>query len=193
MVSIEIAYLSLDGTNEFVTFAPRFLGKHEFTTMGRLKMLNWLTEQEEKVRLVLYVADTVPNSLWTQRCIRQADCILMVGLGDEDPAIGEFEKLLISIKTTARKELVLLHHNRMCKPGTTRIWLKNRLWIHAHHHVQFLTQRIVDINPKKALFNIGDHIRDYIYKTSIDLQPGAYSGNRSDFSRLARRLCGKLS
>lgn len=26
---------------------------------------------------------------WTQRCIRQADCILIVGLGDQEPALGE--------------------------------------------------------------------------------------------------------
>lgn len=26
---------------------------------------------------------------WTQRCIRQADCILIVGLGDQEPTLGE--------------------------------------------------------------------------------------------------------
>ena len=26
---------------------------------------------------------------WTQRCIRQADCILIVGLGDQEPALGQ--------------------------------------------------------------------------------------------------------
>lgn len=26
---------------------------------------------------------------WTVRCIRQADCILIVGLGDQEPALGE--------------------------------------------------------------------------------------------------------
>lgn len=26
---------------------------------------------------------------WTQRCVRQADCILIVGLGDKPPSIGK--------------------------------------------------------------------------------------------------------
>ena len=34
------------------------------------------------------------------------------------------ERILIGAKTTARKELVLLHSERNCSPGTTRGWLK---------------------------------------------------------------------
>jgi lysophospholipid hydrolase len=112
------------------------LGKHAFTRIGRLKLLSWLAEQEEFHRLVLYVADGGINSPWTQRCVRQADCILLIGLGDDDPGIGEFERLLIGMKTTARKELVLLHAERQCIPGSTSQWMKNRLWIHAVHHVR---------------------------------------------------------
>jgi lysophospholipid hydrolase len=39
--------------------------------MGKLKLLSWLTEQEEQSRLVLYVADGGSSAPWTQRCIRQ--------------------------------------------------------------------------------------------------------------------------
>lgn len=48
---------------------------------------------------------------------------MVVGTGD-DPAIGEYERLLLSMKTTARKELVLLHADRTIVPGSTREWLK---------------------------------------------------------------------
>lgn len=48
---------------------------------------------------------------------------MIVGMGD-DPSIGEYERLLLSMKTTARKELVLLHPDRSVTPGTTRLWLK---------------------------------------------------------------------
>lgn len=109
------------------------MGKHAFSRFGRLKLMSWLNEVEDRHRLVMYVADGGVNSPWTQRCVRQADCILLVGLGDEDPAIGEYERLLIGMKTTARKELVLLHSERSCYPGSTAQWLKNRVWIHAHH------------------------------------------------------------
>lgn len=48
---------------------------------------------------------------------------MLVGMGD-DPSIGEYERLLLSTKTTARKELVLLHPERTVVPGSTREWLK---------------------------------------------------------------------
>jgi hypothetical protein len=34
------------------------------------------------------------------------------------------EKLLLATKTTARKELILLHDERTVPPGSTRLWLK---------------------------------------------------------------------
>ncbi|OAD80146.1 hypothetical protein PHYBLDRAFT_96014, partial [Phycomyces blakesleeanus NRRL 1555(-)] len=111
------------------------MGRHAFSRMGKLKMASWLAEQEERVRIVLYLADSGVTSQWTRTCIRQADCILLVGLGDGDPSVGEYERFLINMKTTARKELVLLHRERSCPSGTTQNWLKNRLWIQAHHHI----------------------------------------------------------
>jgi lysophospholipid hydrolase len=48
---------------------------------------------------------------------------MVVGMGD-DPTLGEFERLLLSMKTTARKELILLHRDRSIAPGSTREWLK---------------------------------------------------------------------
>jgi hypothetical protein len=48
---------------------------------------------------------------------------MVVGMG-EDPSIGEYERLLLSMKTTARKELILLHPDRSVVPGSTRDWLK---------------------------------------------------------------------
>ncbi|CAG8571149.1 14430_t:CDS:2 [Ambispora leptoticha] len=171
------------------------LGRHAFSKIGRLKLISWLAEQEENVQIVLYLADGGPNSSWTQTCIRQADCILLVGLGDGDPAIGEYEHFLINAKTTARKELVLLHAERHCSPGTTRQWLKNRLWIHAHHHVQMaLVQKptmLREQSSQNALMNLRDHISKYYPKRIQKRSPTIYTGIRSDFSRLARRLCGK--
>ena len=99
------------------------LGRHAFSRMGKLKAAGWLAEQEQKYRIVLYVADSAVSSTWTQTCIRQADYVMVVGMG-EDPSLGEYERLLLSMKTTARKELVLLHPDRSVIPGSTREWLK---------------------------------------------------------------------
>jgi hypothetical protein len=62
------------------------------------------------------------TTVLTFPCI-QADFVLVVGMGD-DPTMGEYERLLLSMKTTARKELILLHPDRSVLPGSTREWLK---------------------------------------------------------------------
>ncbi|KAF9936096.1 phosphatidylcholine and lysophosphatidylcholine phospholipase [Mortierella alpina] len=172
------------------------LGKHAFTKIGKLKLDNWLNEQEEMSQIVLYLADGGLTSLWTQTCIRQADCILLVGHGDEDPAVGDYERLLIGMKSTARKELVLLHANRHCEPGSTAAWLKSRIWVHAHHHVQMPYKgptMLGDQARKKTIMNLKDHLEKFytnIRHNNSQKSP-AFNGNRSDFARLARRLTGR--
>jgi lysophospholipid hydrolase len=49
----------------------KVLGKHAFSRIGKLKLLNWLTEQEEKARVILYTVDTSALSPWALRSIRQ--------------------------------------------------------------------------------------------------------------------------
>jgi hypothetical protein len=99
----------------------------------------WLADQEQRYRIVLYVADSPVNSSWTQLHSGydtiilailgyrhgdfQADCVMVVGMGD-DPSLG--------MKTTARKELILLHPDRSIAPGSTREWLKV-----TDHHTLF--------------------------------------------------------
>ncbi|KAF9206031.1 phosphatidylcholine and lysophosphatidylcholine phospholipase [Haplosporangium sp. Z 27] len=172
------------------------LGRHAFAKIGKLKLDNWLNEQEEMSQIVLYLADGGLTSPWTQTCIRQADCILLVGLGDEDPVIGDYERLLVSMKSTARKELVLLHANRHCAPGSTAAWLKSRVWVHAHHHVQMPFKgpaMLSETARKKTIMNLKDHLEKFytnIRSNSSQKSP-AFHGNRSDFARLARRLTGR--
>ncbi len=119
----------------------RQLGRHAFSKMGKLKVANWLAEQEQRYRIVLYVVDTPVTSQWTLTAIRQAsqkdmrdgqhadtshsqaDFVLVLSMGD-DPALGEYEKFLLASKTTARRELVLLHPERSVASGSTRRWLK---------------------------------------------------------------------
>ncbi|KAJ6601343.1 hypothetical protein DFH09DRAFT_1020718 [Mycena vulgaris] len=176
------------------------LGRHAFTRMGKLKAAGWLADQEQKYRTVLYVADSPVNSSWTQTCIRQADCVMVVGMGD-DPSIGEYERLLLSMKTTARKELVLLHPDRTVVPGSTREWLKNRPWVHQHIHVELpglvlpITKPVVPKDPDAVtkLKNLKDKFQSEIQKyrkSGTDPRPQRLP-HINDFSRLARRICGK--
>ncbi|KAK6341605.1 phosphatidylcholine and lysophosphatidylcholine phospholipase [Orbilia brochopaga] len=182
----------------------KHLDRHAFSRIGRLKLSQFLADQEEKYGMVLYVADTSVNSRWTQTCISQADCILLVALAEGNPAIGDYERYLVGMKTTARKELVLLHPERLVRPGLTRQWLKNRIWINGgHHHIQMAVplanvQEPVRVKPKrfgseirKRAKALQDEISIYISRRTRQQVYPAEVPFKGDFHRLARRLCGK--
>ncbi|KAK5075072.1 phosphatidylcholine and lysophosphatidylcholine phospholipase [Lithohypha guttulata] len=179
------------------------LGRHAFSRMGKLKLSQYLTDLEEKYGMVLYVADTTVSSPWTQTCIKQADCILLVGLAESSPSMGEYERFLLSMKTTARKDLVLLHMEKFSKPGLTAKWLRNRGWVNGGHHHVHMSYRIQShaIPPqprrlgtaiKKRVEVIQAEIQKYTSRR-VRQQPlfSAETPFKGDFHRLARRLCGR--
>ncbi|KAF7543524.1 hypothetical protein G7Z17_g10669 [Cylindrodendrum hubeiense] len=179
------------------------LGKHAFNKIGKLKLSQYLADLEEKYGLVVYVADTNVNSPWTQTCITQADSILLVGLAEGSPAIGEYERFMLGMKSTARKMLVLLHAERFSRPGLTRSWLQNRVWINGgHYHIQmaFRTNEM-PVHPRSK--KLGQALKERVQVLQAEIQKYTsrkvhhtpyYSPDNSfkgDFHRLARRLCGK--
>lgn len=123
------------------------------------------------------------------------------------------------MKTTARKELVLLHAERFVQPGTTRPWLRvsvcrlvsrliiahrlssnqNRPWIHAHHHVEMVGatpeqhRDVTDPAAVVALRKIAARVEYQIskYKKTNPRPIPQRTPALSDFARLARRLCGR--
>ncbi|KAJ1667169.1 phosphatidylcholine and lysophosphatidylcholine phospholipase [Coemansia sp. RSA 1646] len=211
------------------TAVSRVLGRHAFSRIARLKIASWIAELEQRCRLLLHVADGGINSQWTRHCVRHSDFIILVGLGDGDPDVGDFERLLLTLKTTARKELVLLHENRVCPMGLTREWLKRRPWVHAHHHIQMplgyedislgsdtgsygqvggilvsaqlffariirrSSRRMIPVLAQDRIGRIKTSLEKYYKRLMRDKQltPTTYQGQRSDFARLARYLCGK--
>ncbi|KAJ3579412.1 hypothetical protein NPX13_g1155 [Xylaria arbuscula] len=181
------------------------LGKHAFNKMGKLKLAQYLADLEEKYGLVVYVADTSVAAPWTRTCITQADCILLVGLAESSPEIGEYERFILGTKSTARKTLVLLHADRDPKPGLTRSWLKNRVWINGgHYHMQMsFGGTAVPVHPPSSARKGGPTLKERVqilqaeiqkYTTRRIRQRPYYSPDtpfKGDFQRLARRLCGK--
>lgn len=67
-------------TGRFLCFISESV--HEY------RLSSWLGQQEDIHRIVLYQSDSGLTP-WTQRCIRQADCIIIVGLGEQEPTVGE--------------------------------------------------------------------------------------------------------
>ncbi|KIX07221.1 uncharacterized protein Z518_01874 [Rhinocladiella mackenziei CBS 650.93] len=180
------------------------LGRHAFSRMGRLKLSQYLADLEEKYGMVLYIADTSVNAPWTQTCISQADCILLVGLAESSPSIGEYERYLLGMKTTARKDLVLLHVDRYSPPGLTRRWLRNRMWINGgHHHIQMAFRVSPEATPHAQPRRLGSAIKQRVQVIQAEIQKYTsrrvrqaplYSADtpfKGDLHRLARRLCGK--
>jgi lysophospholipid hydrolase/IMP and pyridine-specific 5'-nucleotidase len=179
------------------------LGRHAFSRMGKLKLSQYLADLEERYGMVIYVADTPVNAPWTQTCITQADCILLVAMAEGSPTVGEYERFMLGMKTTSRKELVLLHMDRFCRPGLTRQWLKNRVWVNGgHHHIQMSFRLTTEpAHPQAKRFGTALKQRVQVLQAELQKytsrripQPELYSSStpfKGDFHRLARRLCGK--
>jgi len=183
------------------------LGRHAFSRMGKLKLSQYLADLEERYGMLLYVADTNVSSPWTQTCIAQADCILIVGLAEESPAIGEYERFLLGTKTTARKELVLLHAERWVPQGLTRKWLSQRLWINGgHHHIHMAYRHQNELREpsfRTPSIRLGHVLKQRVQTLQAEIQKytsrrirqtplySAATPFKGDFHRLARRLCGK--
>ncbi|KOG97294.1 lysophospholipase [Saccharomyces eubayanus] len=124
------------GLNQRTTLTH--LGRHAFDRLSKLKQSGYFAELEEMYQTVVYISDTPVKSNWTRTCIAQGDCILLLAdAGSPSANIGEYEKLLLNSKTTARTELILLHPERYVEPGLTHKWLRYRPWVHSHHHIQF--------------------------------------------------------
>ncbi|VUC19971.1 unnamed protein product [Clonostachys rosea] len=180
------------------------LGKHAFNKMGKLRLSQYLADLEEKFGLVVYIADTNVNSPWTQTCISQADSILLVGVAEGSPAIGEYERFMLGMKSTARKTLVLLHTERLSPPGLARAWLRNRMWINGgHFHIQMaFRMNPIPVHPRSK--KLGQALKERVQVLQAEIQKYTstkkvhhtpyYSPEtpyKGDFHRLARRLCGK--
>ena len=100
-------------------------------------IVRWLHALEQRYRFVLYEADPCPTP-WTRRCLRQADRVLLVGVGGTSPRPGPVEDALLdpgSSEVLARRELVLVHPPGTSRPAGTAAWLAVRD-VAAHHHLR---------------------------------------------------------
>ena len=96
----------------------------------------WLNEQEATHEYVVYEADYELTS-WTERCIRQADMVLIVGQAHASPQLSDIELRLKRDAITLQKIqcLILLHSKETHAPGQTSDWLANRT-VRAHYHIR---------------------------------------------------------
>ncbi|XP_023687276.1 patatin-like phospholipase domain-containing protein 7 isoform X2 [Paramormyrops kingsleyae] len=152
------------------------LGAAALDNVHEYRLSSWLGQQEDIHRIVLYQSDSSLTP-WTQRCIRQADSIIIVGLGEQDPTVGELERMLEGSAVRAQKQLVLLHREDGPPPQGTVDWLNMRSWISRHLHLS-CPRRVF---TKRSLPKLRE-----MYQRVFQKPPNRHS----DFSRLARVLTG---
>ena len=100
------------------------------------ELLRWMQAAEDANRFLVFEVHERPSP-WTERCLRQADRVLLVGRAGADPDPGPVEETFMAAGAPARRatrELVLLRPAGARPSGTLR-WLDRRQ-VRAHHHVR---------------------------------------------------------
>jgi predicted acylesterase/phospholipase RssA len=104
-------------------------------------MVAWLNDQETQYRYVLYEADPGPavdhgqETLWTRRCIRQGDRLLLLCSPGNTSVGDEIDHHTLETESALDRELVLLQPEGIGHAVGTRPWL-DRWPVARHHHVR---------------------------------------------------------
>lgn len=128
--------LHLDAARVDATLGKPGISQTKPGEVHNLRLVEWLADQEAAYRHVIYQADGA-DSPWSQRAVRQADRILIVGDPAADPAPAEFETRVLrpaQAKGGTPAELILLSESPDRQPSGTRRWLAERC-VERHHHV----------------------------------------------------------
>ncbi|HET7767804.1 MAG TPA: cyclic nucleotide-binding and patatin-like phospholipase domain-containing protein [Chloroflexota bacterium] len=136
----EALCLDAETVRERVLHFPSVAGERRELDANDSSTVAWLNDQETHYRYVLYEADAEATD-WTGRCIRQADCVLLVGQAGASARtaqeVVEVLERFLGAGTAGgatRRELVLLRPAGEPARGTAE-WLA----VHdvaTHHHVR---------------------------------------------------------
>ena len=105
--------------------------------LPRARVSNWLREQEDRFRYVVYECDSTPST-WTDLCLRQADLVLLIASAEGTPSRSEVTQRLFEADSPTRstiKELVLLHAPITVQPSGPARWLA-AYPVSRHHHIR---------------------------------------------------------
>jgi predicted acylesterase/phospholipase RssA len=109
----------------------------------------WLDEREREHKYTIYEASPGMNesgrlTYWMQRCVEDADLLLLVGESSDDPELSATEKALPSTQSRSRMEMVLVYPADCQIPSGTAKWLAARrsseFPLQAYHHVRMGNQ-----------------------------------------------------
>ena len=103
--------------------------------LGAERSGDWFAEREAKLRFVIYL-DASDDPLWRQRCLRQADVLLLPALAAQ-PARTWPEAALLDPRRTGHRtrHLVLLHAGHQVSLGAAQRWRAPFAGELRHHHI----------------------------------------------------------
>uniref|UniRef100_A0A8R1YTX5 cNMP binding protein n=2 Tax=Pristionchus pacificus TaxID=54126 RepID=A0A8R1YTX5_PRIPA len=113
------------------------LDKGVLEKQADFRLMHWLNVQEDTYPLVIYECDYTASN-WTRRCLRQADAILVVALGNQRPPKQSFMEEQFAMTgdgIRTNKELILLWPEDTVCPNGTYEWLKCGCFS-GHHHIR---------------------------------------------------------
>jgi hypothetical protein len=93
----------------------------------------WLNSLETEADFIFYIADQTLTQ-WTEKCIRQADVILLVAVAGASAESNPSELFAFFIHPPSARRLVILHEARTKVVSGTTFWLGARE-VFMHHHV----------------------------------------------------------
>jgi predicted acylesterase/phospholipase RssA/CRP-like cAMP-binding protein len=157
---------------------------------NNIRLVEWLSELEIASDYLLYEADPF-LSPWAERCIRQADHVLVVGDAKADPMPGEIETELLGARHAHGSPtwLVLVHGQE--NPSGTKYWLDARTDSHIlerHFHVRlgqsegcerivrFLTGRAIGLTLGGGFARSLAHVGVYRAFTDLGIPVDAIGG-----------------
>ncbi|XP_025772221.1 neuropathy target esterase [Puma concolor] len=151
------------------------LGASALDSIQEFRLSGWLAQQEDAHRIVLYQTDASLTP-WTVRCLRQADCILIVGLGDQEPTLGQLEQMLENTAVRALKQLVLLHREEGAGPTRTVEWLNMRSWCSGHLHLRCPRRLFSRRSPAKLnMTSVVEPVLDLTYPVTSMFTGSAFN------------------
>ncbi len=126
--------LHLSSTRLEVLLARPGLAQVNTTDPSESMLADWLQRQEQSNRYVIYEADDAWTP-WTERCLRMADRVLLVGLGASAPVPTGLDEPLAQNSDSTTTDLVLLQPETIARPSGTAAWLL-RYPAADHHHIR---------------------------------------------------------
>jgi len=106
-------------------------------SLYRSRVSSIFTDFESSHRFVILIAE-YSASAWSESCVHQSDCVLLLANSMEKPDVSPLEKHIIwesSRKMFSRRELLLIHASDVSVPSGTKLWLEKRK-VHGYHHVK---------------------------------------------------------